>query len=47
MLRAVERYLDSLAGYRSNSYGRLPRRLRERIASEWRRSFQEWGYATA
>ena len=37
-------YLDSIAGYRKNRLDDLPEPLRLRIAGEWSRSFDEWGY---
>ncbi len=40
----LERYLTSIAGYRKNRYEELPEPLRSRIAQEWGRSFDEWGY---
>lgn len=39
-------YLDSLGDYRKNTYEALDPGLRGRIASEWRRSFDEWSYPT-
>jgi hypothetical protein len=41
---AVQAYVDSLAGYKKNVFPELPERLRRRIAEEWGRSFDEWGY---
>jgi omega-hydroxy-beta-dihydromenaquinone-9 sulfotransferase len=40
----VEDYVASLAGYRKNKHREIPAALRERIATEWRRSFDAWGY---
>ncbi len=40
----LEGYLASIAGYRKNRHGDLPEELRRRIAYEWGRSFNEWGY---
>jgi hypothetical protein len=40
----LRRYLDSLSGYRKNVFPPLPPDQRRRIATEWRRSFEEWGY---
>jgi hypothetical protein len=40
----LERYLASIAGYRKNRHSDLPEELRQRIATEWGRSFNEWGY---
>jgi hypothetical protein len=41
----VESYVGSLADYKKNKHVDLPSDLRERIARDWRRSFDEWGYA--
>ena len=40
----LEGYLGSIAGYRKNRLDDLPEPLRLRIAHEWGRSFDEWGY---
>jgi hypothetical protein len=40
----LEGYLDSISGYRKNRLDDLPEPLRRRIAQEWGRSFDEWGY---
>jgi omega-hydroxy-beta-dihydromenaquinone-9 sulfotransferase len=40
----VSRYLQSIAGYKKNTFPELPTALRERIATRWRRCFDEWGY---
>jgi hypothetical protein len=40
----LRQYVDSIAGYRKNSYAELPGALRERIAHEWRRTIDAWGY---
>ena len=37
-------YVDSLSGYRKNKFPELAPDLRNRIAGEWRRCFEEWGY---
>lgn len=42
---ALRLYVESLAGYRKNEFPPLPPDLRARIAAEWRRCFDEWGYA--
>jgi hypothetical protein len=45
-LRAsLESYVASIAQYRKNEYPALPGPMRQRISTQWRRSFQEWGYA--
>jgi hypothetical protein len=41
---ALRRYVDSIAGYTRNEHPELPAELRARVASEWRRCFEEWGY---
>jgi hypothetical protein len=43
---ALRRYLNSLSGYKKNTFPELPADLRARIAREWRRCFEEWGYPT-
>jgi hypothetical protein len=40
----LESYLVTIAGYRKNRLDELPEPLRHRIADEWGRSFDEWGY---
>ena len=40
----LEGYLKTIAGYRKNRHAELPEALRHRIAHEWGRSFDEWGY---
>jgi hypothetical protein len=41
---ALRRYLDSLAGYKKNTFPELPADLRACMAREWRRCFDEWDY---
>jgi hypothetical protein len=41
---ALRRYLDSVAGYKKNKLPELAPDLRLRVAREWRRYFEEWGY---
>jgi hypothetical protein len=41
----LEGYIGTIAGYRKNRHAELPEELRRRIAHEWGRSFDEWGYA--
>lgn len=41
---ALDTYLVSLAGYRKNAHAELPEPIRQRIAREWHRSFETWGY---
>ena len=38
-------YTETISGYRKNSFPELAPDLRGRIAVEWRRCFDEWGYA--
>lgn len=40
----VQTYVRSISDYRKNSFQDLPEPLRQRIAEDWQRSFQEWGY---
>ena len=40
----LRRYVDSQKGYRKNVFPALPADLRRRVASEWKRCFDEWGY---
>jgi hypothetical protein len=40
----LRRYVESLSGYQKNTLPELSPDLRERIAGEWRRCFEEWGY---
>ena len=40
----LEAYLGSISGYRKNRLDELPGPLRLRIADEWGRGFDEWGY---
>jgi hypothetical protein len=40
----IARYLASVSGYKKNIYAPLPPELRARIAREWRKSFEAWGY---
>lgn len=41
---AIRQYVDSLAGYTRNRFPELPDVERARIAREWSRCFEEWGY---
>jgi hypothetical protein len=41
----VRRYLASISNYKKNTFPELSPNSRRRIAREWRRSFEEWGYA--
>ena len=41
---AVRTYVDSLSGYRKNVFPELAPDVRRRIAGEWRRCFEAWGY---
>jgi hypothetical protein len=41
---AIRRHLERIAGYQKNQFKPLPEDLRQRIAKDWGRSFQEWGY---
>ena len=41
---ALRKYVDSLSDYRKNQFPELAPDVRRRIAREWRRCFDEWGY---
>jgi hypothetical protein len=41
---AIQRDVDSIAGYKKNKFPELSPTLRNRIAHEWRLCFEEWGY---
>jgi omega-hydroxy-beta-dihydromenaquinone-9 sulfotransferase len=41
----LRRYVASLSGYKKNTFPELSAQMRDRIAHEWRRWFDEWGYA--
>ena len=41
---ALRAYVNSLADYKKNAFEDLCDALRRRIATEWRRCFDEWGY---
>jgi hypothetical protein len=41
---ALERYVETLRGYKKNEFSELPVALRTRIAEAWRPCFEEWGY---
>jgi hypothetical protein len=43
---SMRSYVASLSGYEKNTYPPIEPRLRERIAHEWRRCFESWGYPT-
>jgi omega-hydroxy-beta-dihydromenaquinone-9 sulfotransferase len=40
----LEGYLGTIVGYRKNRHDELPEPVRRRIAHDWGRSFDEWGY---
>lgn len=40
----LQRYVDSLSGYRKNDFGTLDDAQREKVATAWRRSFDTWSY---
>jgi hypothetical protein len=42
---AFRDYLQTISGYRRNTHPPLPETERQRLGQEWRRSFEEWGYA--
>jgi hypothetical protein len=41
---ALRQYVTGLAGYKKNVFDEMPDDLRRRIAEQWRRCFEEWGY---
>jgi hypothetical protein len=41
---ALRRYLQSLGDYKKNALPKVSPALREEVAGEWRRCFEEWGY---
>ena len=41
----LQEYLASIDGYERNAHPELPQPIRQRIAREWGRCFEEWGYA--
>jgi hypothetical protein len=43
---SMRSYVASLSGYEKNTYPPIEPGLRERIAHEWRRCFESWGYPT-
>jgi omega-hydroxy-beta-dihydromenaquinone-9 sulfotransferase len=40
----LREYVDSLRGYRKNSFPELSLDLKTRISQEWKQCFHEWGY---
>jgi omega-hydroxy-beta-dihydromenaquinone-9 sulfotransferase len=41
----LEQYVNSLAGYRKNTFAELPPEVRDQVATHWRRYFDAWGYS--
>ncbi|MBC7855957.1 MAG: sulfotransferase [Pirellulaceae bacterium] len=41
----IGNYMHSLSDYRKNRFPELAPEMRKRIAGEWRRCFEEWGYS--
>jgi hypothetical protein len=41
----LQDYVESIGGYERNTHSELPESIRQRVAREWRRCFEEWGYA--
>ena len=37
-------YVQSIDGYSKNSFPELPNDMRQRLAHEWSRCFEEWQY---
>jgi hypothetical protein len=46
MQPALQRYVDSTASYRKNTYPDLSPSVRGEIARAWQRNFEQWGYAS-
>ena len=46
-LPGLRRYLDSVSSYRKNAFPPLPPDQRRRVAGEWHRCFEAWGYPTS
>src|SRR5262249_28408441 len=42
---ALQKYVSSLSGYQKNIFSELDPNLEARLRREWRRCFDEWGYA--
>ena len=40
----LEAYVESLGGYQKNRFAELHPDLRDKVATSWRRAFDEWGY---
>jgi hypothetical protein len=40
----LREYLRSISGYKKNAFPELSAEVKERVAREWRRCFEEWGY---
>ena len=40
----LQRYVDSLSGYKKNEFRELPPDVREKVSTHWRRCFEAWGY---
>jgi hypothetical protein len=40
----IRQYVETLSGYKKNAFPDLEPELRARIAQQWRRCFEEWGY---
>jgi hypothetical protein len=41
---SLQAYLNSMSGYQKNVFPELAPDLRQHVANEWNRSFEEWGY---
>lgn len=40
----LQQYVDSLKGYRKNSFKELPADVKAKVGQRWRRCFEAWGY---
>jgi len=43
-LPTLQRYIDSIAGYKKNKHPPLADEVRGRVAKRWKRCFDAWGY---
>jgi len=42
---ALQKYVNSLAGYKKNTFPELDPNLKTRLRCEWQKCFDEWGYS--
>ena len=41
---SLRKYVASIANYKKNQFPDFTPELRQRISTQWKRSFEEWGY---